>query len=93
MATNRKTTGEKAASSASKTLASKVNGPKSKTASGSALSQTGTPKRQTRKKAATAASKTLTDRRTSKHSKSAAASALAQAPSTPKKAATKPKKK
>lgn len=80
MAKNRKTTGKKAASSASKTLRSKSTGTKSKKAAGSALSQTKAPKRQTGAKAASAASKTLSDGRTSKSSKSAAGSALAQTP-------------
>ena len=55
MAQNKKTTGTKAASSASKTLTSKSTGAKSKALSGSALSQTGAPKRQTSSKAASAA--------------------------------------
>jgi len=80
MANNRKTTGTKAASSASKMLRSKDTSVKSKKAAGSALSQTNTPKRQTGAKAASAASKTLSDGRTSKNSKSAAGSALAQTP-------------
>jgi hypothetical protein len=75
---NTKTTGSKAATSASKTLQSKVTGSSSKTASGSALSQTGAPKKQTSSEAATAASKVLRDGRTSAQSKSAAGSALAQ---------------
>ena len=75
---NKKVTGRRAASSASKTLKNKSTGNKSKTAAGSALSQRKAPKRQTSSKAATAASKTLSDRRTSKTSKSAAGSALSQ---------------
>jgi hypothetical protein len=77
---NKKITGKKAASSASKTLKCKSTGEKSKTAAGSALSQTKAPKKQTSPRAATAASKTLKDGRTSKTSKSAAGSALAQKP-------------
>ena len=73
---NKKVTGKKAASSASKTLKSGSTGKASKTAAGSALSQTKAPKKQTSAKAASAASKTLRDRRTSKTSKSAAGSAL-----------------
>lgn len=84
MANNRKTTGTKAASNASKTLRNKETSVKSKKAAGSALSQTNTPKRQTGVKAASAASKTLSDGRTSKRSKSAAGSALAQTPGKPR---------
>lgn len=80
MAQDRKTTGKKAASNASKTLRSKNTGTKSKKAAGSALSQTKAPKRQTGARAASAASKTLRDGRTSRNSKSAAGSALAQTP-------------
>ena len=76
---NTKTTGSKAATSASKTLQSNATGSSSKTVSGSALSQTGAPKKQTSSGAATAASKVLRDGRTSAQSKSAAGSALAQA--------------
>ena len=76
---NKKVTGRRAASAASKTLRSKSTGNKSKTAAGSALSQRKAPKRRTSSKAATAASITLSDSRTSKPSKSAAGSALAQA--------------
>ena len=77
--TNKKVTGRRAASAASKTLRSKSTGNKSNTAAGSALSQRKAPKRQTATNAATAASKTLSDGRTSKSPKSAAGSALAQA--------------
>ena len=80
MARNRKVTGRSAASKASKTLRSGSTGRKSKTAGGSALSQTKAPKKQTSKRAASAASKVLRDGRTSKTSKSAAGSALAQTP-------------
>ena len=75
---NKKVTGKKAASKASKTLQSKFTGKSSKSAGGSALSQRKAPKKQTSKKAASAASKTLRDGRTSIASKSAAGSALAQ---------------
>ncbi|HEC27155.1 MAG TPA: hypothetical protein ENI67_07080 [Gammaproteobacteria bacterium] len=75
---NKRVTGRKAASSASKTLTSKSTGGKSKTAAGSALSQRKAPKKQTSSRAASAASKTLRDGRTSKPSKSAAGSALSQ---------------
>jgi len=80
-----KVTRPKAASNASKTLRSKSTGKKSKTAAGSALSQTKAPKKVTSKKAASSASKALQDRRSSKATKSAAGSALSQKPSTKKK--------
>jgi hypothetical protein len=73
-----KITGGKAASSASKALRSQETGDKTKTAAGSALSQTHAPKKSTSSAAASAASRVLRDGRTSKESKSAAASALAQ---------------
>ncbi len=76
--TNKKVTGKKAASAASKTIRSTGTGKASKTAGGSALSQRKAPKKQTSSRAATAASKTLRDGRTSKASKSAAGSTLAQ---------------
>ena len=74
----KKTPGKSAAKASSKTLRSNSTGSKSKRAAGSALSQTGAPKKVTSRKAASAASKTLTDKRTSKSSKSAAGSALSQ---------------
>ena len=80
MAAKKDVTSESAAKSASKTLASKKTGPKSKTAAASALSQTKAPAKQTSPKAAKAASKTMTDGRTAKDSKTAAGSALAQTP-------------
>lgn len=76
---NTKTTGSKAATSASKVLQSNATGTNSKTAAGSALSQTRAPRKQASAVAATAASKVLQDGRTSAQSKSAAASALTQA--------------
>lgn len=76
-----KVTRPKAAKSASKTLLSKSTGSKSKSAAGSALSQTKAPKRVTSAKAAKSASAVLRDGRTSKASKSAAGSALSQRPS------------
>ena len=76
---NTKTTGSQAATSASKTLQGKSTGAGSKTASGSALSQTGAPQKQTSPSAATAASKVLRDGRTSAQTKSAGGSALAHA--------------
>ena len=75
---NTKTTGSKAASAASKTLQSNSTGVNSKTAAGSALSQTNAPKKQTSAPAASAASKVLSDGRTSAQSKTAAGSALSQ---------------
>jgi transcriptional regulator with XRE-family HTH domain len=72
-----KKTGQKAASRASKTLRSGSTAKASKSAAGSALSQTKTSK-TTSSKAAGAASKTLRDGRTSKVSKSAAGSTLSQ---------------
>ncbi len=75
---NKKVTGRKAASNASKILKSGSTSRKSKSAAGSALSQRKAPAKQTSAKAASAASKTLRDGRTSKASKSAAGSALAQ---------------
>ena len=80
-----KVTRPKAARNASKTLRSANTGSKSKTASGSALSQTKAPKKGTSKRAASAASKVLRDGRTNKKSKSAAGSALSQRPSSRKK--------
>ncbi len=74
----RKVTGPKAARNASKVLRSKKNSSKSKSAAGSALSQTKTPKRTTSKQVASKASSVLRDGRTSKSSKSAAGSALSQ---------------
>lgn len=74
-----KITGAKAASSASTTLQSGSTGSRSKTAAGSALSQTSAPKKTTSPKAARAASSVLRDGRTSAASKSAAGSALSQA--------------
>ena len=76
---NTKMTGSKAASAASKTLQNNSTGANSKTAAGSALSQTNAPKKQTSAPAASAASKVLSDGRTSTQSKSAAGSALSQA--------------
>lgn len=74
-----KVTGGKAASDASRTLQSGSTGARSKTAAGSALSQTGAPSKTTSSKAASAASSVLRDGRTSTTSKAAAASALSQA--------------
>lgn len=77
---NSKVTSQPVAKEASQTLSSGSTGNTSKSAAGSALSQTDAPKKQTSPNAATAASKTLTDGRTSAASKSAAASALSQTP-------------
>ena len=80
--TKGKTTGRKAASNASKTLTDDSTGSKSKTAAGSALSQTNAPNKMTSKPAAHSASKVVSDGRTSKASKSPAGSALSQKEST-----------
>jgi hypothetical protein len=80
-----RTTGIKAASNASKTLASGSTGAKSRTAAGSALSQTSAPKKTTSPKAANAASSVMRDGRTGAASKSAAGSALSQAGKSKKK--------
>lgn len=74
-----KVTSSRAATSASKTLRNEATGGKSKTAAGSALSQTAAPKKTTSKKAGSAASSVVRDKRTSKTSKTAAGSALSQA--------------
>lgn len=79
--TKKEVTSKPAARSASKTLASTSTGKTSKSAAGSALSQSKAPEKQTSAKASAAASKTLSDGRTSKDSKAAAGSALAQRPS------------
>lgn len=75
---NRKVTGRRAASAASKTIRTKATGSKSKASGGSALSQRKAPRKQTSSRAASAASKVLRDGRTSKSSKTAAGSTLAQ---------------
>lgn len=80
MTKNTKTTQPNAASKASKVIRSKSTGDNSKTAAGSALSQSKAPKKVTSAPAASAASKILRDGRTSADSKSAAGSALAQKP-------------
>jgi hypothetical protein len=73
-----KVTKPKAAKNASKVLRSRTTSSKSKTAAGSALSQTKAPQKDTSKNAASKASSVLRDKRTSKTSKSAAGSALSQ---------------
>ena len=73
-------TSKSAATSASKTLTNASTGRASKSAGGSALSQTGAPSKVTSSKAGTAASRALSDGRTAKNSKSAAGSALTQRP-------------
>lgn len=72
-----KATSRKVAKKASKVLRSGSTGARSKSAAGSALSQTGTRKK-TSAGAAKKASSTLRDGRTGAKSKSAAGSALAQ---------------
>ena len=74
-----KTTGPKAARAASKVLASSNTGRNSRTAAGSALTQSRTNSESTSARAATAASKVMRDGRTSAASKTAAGSALSQA--------------
>ena len=81
----KKVTSKKVAKKTSTVLKSKSTGKSSKSAAGSALSQTKAPKKTTSKKAASSASKVLKDGRTSKASKSAAGSALSQKKSTKKK--------
>ncbi len=76
-----KITRSEASKNASKALRNKNTGSNSKTAAGSALSQTKAPKKVTSQEAASKASQVLRDKRTSKESKSAAGSALAQTPS------------
>lgn len=73
-----KVTGPRAAKSASSVLRSKSTGAKSKTAAGSALSQTKAPSKVSSKNSASAASSVLRDGRTNKASKSAAGSTLSQ---------------
>ena len=72
-----KETGRKAATKSSGVMRDRSTSSKSKSAAGSALSQSGTRK-ETRSRAATKASSTLRDGRTSSESKSAAGSALSQ---------------
>jgi len=74
-----KKTSPQAAKAASKTLRSPNTGKASRTAAGSALTQSRTKTETTSPKAAKAASKVLRDGRTSSASKSAAGSALSQA--------------
>lgn len=77
--TDNKHTGDTAATNASKTLRDDDTGADSKSAAGSALSQSSTDK-STSADAASSASGTLRDGRTSDTSKSAAGSALSQTP-------------
>lgn len=73
-----KTTSSEVAKKASDVLQDEQTGKKSKTAAGSALSQTKTSDKSTSEKAATASSKVLKDGRTADDSKSSAGSALSQ---------------
>ena len=73
-----KQTGSKAASNASKTLRDPATGDDSKSAAGSALSQSDAKDKETSSEAASSASDTLRDGRTNESSKSAAGSALSQ---------------
>ncbi len=84
MAIEKKQTGKKAATSASKTLKDKSTGDDSKSGAGSALSQRKAPKKKTSEPAAKKASKVISDKRTSKASKTAAGSALSQKAGKPK---------
>jgi hypothetical protein len=93
-----KKTGTTAAKAASKVLKSPDTGKNSKSAAGSALTQSRTNKESTSPRAASSASKVLRDGRTSAASKSAAGSALSQAKGTKKSAGgdtgpLKPRKK
>lgn len=71
-------TGPKAAKAAARVLDNPSSGKASKTAAGSALTQSKAPKERTSAPAATAASQVLRDGRTSAASKTAAGSALSQ---------------
>ena len=71
-------TGPKAAKAAARVLDNPSSGKASKTAAGSALTQSKAPKERTSAPAAKAASQVLRDGRTSAASKTAAASALSQ---------------
>lgn len=64
----KKVTSKRVAKKASSVLKNKSTGKKSKSAAGSALSQTKAPKKTTSKKVASNASKVLKDGRTSKKS-------------------------
>ncbi|HCE59208.1 MAG TPA: hypothetical protein DER09_15575 [Prolixibacteraceae bacterium] len=76
--TSKKTTSPGVAKKASEVLKSPDTGKASKSAAGSALSQSKIPKKATSENAASKASKVLRDGRTGKASKSAAGSALSQ---------------
>lgn len=76
---NRKHTGSKAASAASRVLQSPDTSPRSKSAAGAALRQARTDQAETSRPVATKASAVMRDGRTSRDSKTAAASAEAQA--------------
>ncbi|HZI85522.1 MAG TPA: hypothetical protein VFD48_01725 [Pyrinomonadaceae bacterium] len=71
-------TGLKAARAAARVLDNPSSGRASKTAAGSALTQSRAPKERTSTRAARAASEVLRDGRTSAASKTAAGSALSQ---------------
>jgi hypothetical protein len=73
-----KVTGRAAASKSSKVVRNASSGSQARTAAGSALSQTRSPRRQTSAAAASAAGRTLRDPRSSRAERSAAASALSQ---------------
>jgi hypothetical protein len=71
-------TSQSAARSASRVLDSSSSGRNSRTAAGSALTQSKAPRERTSANAASAASQVLRDGRTSADSKAAAGSALSQ---------------
>lgn len=73
-----KETSKQAASKASSVLKNGATGAKSKSAAGSALSQTNAPKKTTSAPAASKASAALKDGRSSAATKTAAGSALSQ---------------
>ena len=76
-----KETSKRAASKASSVMSSPETGAKSKSAAGSALSQTGAPKKVTSPAAAKKASAALRDGRSGAATKTAAGSTLSQTPS------------
>ncbi len=76
--TKPKVTGRAAARKSSKVVRNASSGSQARTAAGSALSQTRSPRRQTSAAAASAAGRTLRDPRASRAERSAAASALSQ---------------
>lgn len=86
-----KQTGQKAATSASKTLQNESTGKDSKSGAGSAMSQRKAPEKKTSDAAAESASDVLKDGRTNKDSKAASGSALSQKESAKKASDSKKK--